>query len=141
MTTTITATRRCAHCGQTKPEDDFGWRNAQHTLRQSWCRRCLNAAPRRRNRVGRDGAEHLRNHYEVGETLCGLAADSRTVAAHFFDQEPATALPACAECARIDEQACLEADTAQHAPRGPFDPNPYRPTYLAAVERLRAVTA
>jgi hypothetical protein len=128
--------KRCPKCERTLPVDSFGWRDAAHTTRQGWCRTCLNRSrAASKNRRGRDGREHLRNHYEVGLTLCGQNADARTIASHFYDEEPTTDLPACADCARIDERACLEADAAQRQPRGPFEPNPYRQTYLAAVER------
>ncbi|WP_187264834.1 hypothetical protein [Homoserinibacter sp. GY 40078] len=118
--------------------DSFGWRDGAHTARQSWCRSCLSRASQRaRNRQGRDGREHLRNHYDAALTICGKSAEAANVASHFFDQEPTTTLPACASCARLDEEACIQADAAQRAPRGPFDSNPYRSTYLATVERLR----
>lgn len=132
----MTATKRCPKCERTLPVDSFGWRDSAHTTRQGWCRPCLNRARSlSQHRRGRDGREHLRNHYEVGLTLCGQNADARPVASHFYDEPATTSLPTCVDCARIDEQACLEADAAQQKPRGPFDANPYRQTYLAAVER------
>ena len=59
------------------------------------------------------------------------------------DAELATTdLPPCRECVAVDEQACLEANAAQHEQRGPFTPNPYRQTYLAVVDRMtRSVLA
>lgn len=81
-----------------------------------------------------DGREHLKNHYETALTMCGRLP-GLALASHYYDEPATTNLPACADCARIDEQACLEADAAQQQPRGPFDPNPYRQTYLAAAQR------
>lgn len=81
-----------------------------------------------------DGREHLTNHYDTALTLCGRFTGS-ALASHYYDEPATTNLPTCADCIRIDEQACLEADAARRQPRGPFDPNPYRQTYLAAVRR------
>lgn len=132
------ATKRCPKCELTLPVERFGWRDKAHSARQGWCRPCLNRArTRSKNRPGRDGHEHLRNHYETSLTVCGKVTGS-TVAAHYYDGEPASDLPTCGDCQRIDEQACLEADAAQHEPRGPFDPNPYRQTYIAVVDRMTA---
>jgi hypothetical protein len=133
----MTETKRCPKCERTLSAERFGWRDKEHTARQGWCRSCLNRArTASKNRRGRDGSEHLRNHYEVGLTLCGMDAEASTTASHFYDEPVITDLPPCRECIDIDEQACLEADAAQHEQRGPFTPNPYRQTYLAVVDRL-----
>jgi hypothetical protein len=69
-----------------------------------------------------------------------MNADASTTASHFYDEPSSSDLPACVRCVEIDERACVEADSAQHQERGPFDPNPYRQTYIAAVERLQGAT-
>ena len=126
----------CPHCRRELPVGRFGWRDAAHTRRQGWCKVCLRVAIRSaRRRSGRDGVEHLRNHYQTGITLCGRRSVGG-VAAHFYDEAPTTALPTCKACLAIDEQACIEAETAQHRPRRPFETNPYRQTYIAVVDRL-----
>lgn len=131
----MTDTKRCPSCTQTLPVESFGWRDAAHTRRQGWCRRCLNRAGRDSAKQARRGtSEHLRNHFETTGTLCGLSAVQ--VTSHFYDQPPSSDLPACPRCLTIDEHACIEADAAQRQKRGPFDPNPYRRTYLAVVNQL-----
>lgn len=36
----------CARCGEVKPVDAFGWRNKEHTLRNSRCAPCERAHAR-----------------------------------------------------------------------------------------------
>lgn len=133
----MSGTKHCPKCERTLLVEKFGWRDKAHTTRQGWCRTCLNGSrTRSKNRLGRDGHEHLRNHYDIALTLCGKNAQARPVASHYYDETPATELPQCADCARIDERACIEAEVAQQQPRGPFVPNPYRTRYLETVARF-----
>lgn len=129
--------KRCPKCEQVLPIDSFGWRNAARTIRQAWCRSCLNqASVRSRNRPGRDGLEHLRNHFKTHWTICGQFVNTPTIASHFYDEQPTTNLPPCPRCADIDERACVEAAAARTQHRGPMEPDPYRIAYLSVVNRL-----
>lgn len=132
----MTDTKRCPSCTQNLPAGSFGWRDAAHSRRQGWCRRCLNRAGRDSAKQARRGAyEHLRNHFDTAITLCGRIADTET--SHFYDQSPTSELAACSCCLAIDEQACIDADLAQRQERGPFDPNPYRARYLEVVTQMQ----
>jgi transposase len=53
-TRTETATKRCTGCGQSKPVDEFAFRNRGKARRQSWCRVCVAAYNRDRNKETRD---------------------------------------------------------------------------------------
>lgn len=45
--TEVAAEKRCPHCGQVKPAEDFGLRNQSGVLLKSWCKACMDETRRK----------------------------------------------------------------------------------------------
>ncbi len=56
--TEVATEKRCPHCGQVKPAEDFGLRNQSGVLLKSWCKACMDET--RRKYVKEHGSEYGR---------------------------------------------------------------------------------
>ena len=56
--TEVATEKRCPHCGQVKPAEDFGLRNQSGVLLKSWCKTCMDET--RRKYVEEHGSEYGR---------------------------------------------------------------------------------
>lgn len=133
--------KTCSKCKHELEMKEFSWRDAAHTRHQSICKSCVRKELKRLRAQNKgDGFEHLRNHFETTETICGKNAQSTQISSHYFDQKPKSSNPVCQRCVEFDEAACLEAEYAKKLPRKAFDSDPYRETYLRELSNLRGIS-
>ena len=73
-------TKRCSHCGESKPLDEFGYDSSKHDDRSTTCKRCKNEMEReykRRRRARLMDSDFCQQLANLGMTLSTAARRAR----------------------------------------------------------------